>query len=75
MHAERLVMMANQIGRFFAHEGERAPDSIAKHLRSFWDPRMRAGILAHLDEGGAGLDPLVRKALTKLRDGANPDAS
>ena len=70
MSAERLVMMANQIGRFFAHEGERAPVSIAGHIRSFWDPRMRAAILQHLDAGGTGLDPAVREALQRLRASA-----
>lgn len=60
-------MMANQIGRFFAHEGARAPLSIAGHIRAFWDPRMRAGILSHLDAGGEGLDPAVREALEGLR--------
>ncbi|MCL2428163.1 MAG: formate dehydrogenase subunit delta [Alphaproteobacteria bacterium] len=67
MSGERLVMMANQIGRFFAHEGERAPASLARHIRGFLDPRMRAGILQHLDAGSAGLDPALREALHRLR--------
>jgi formate dehydrogenase subunit delta len=29
---------------------------------------MRAGILAHLEAGGAGLDPLVRDAVERLRE-------
>ena len=67
--SEKLVYMANQIGKFFASQGsETAPASIAEHLRKFWDPRMRAGILSHLDAGGAGLDPLVREAIEKLRE-------
>jgi formate dehydrogenase subunit delta len=66
--SEKLVMMANQIARFFVHEGpERAPASIADHLRQFWDPRMRASIKALLAaEGGAGLDPLARAAVERL---------
>ena len=71
MSPEKLVYMANQIGRFFAHEGEaQASESIALHLRKFWDPRMRRAILAHLDSGGAGLDPSVRRAVEKLREPA-----
>ncbi|MBN9027559.1 MAG: formate dehydrogenase subunit delta [Rhizobiales bacterium] len=67
--SEKLVYMANQIGKFFASQGgEKAPAAIAEHLRKFWDPRMRAGILAHLDAGGAGLDPLVRQAVERLRE-------
>ncbi len=65
---DKLVYMANQIGRFFASQGpERAIPGIADHLQKFWDPRMRADILRHLDAGGEGLDPLVRKAVEKLR--------
>ncbi|MFI5410343.1 formate dehydrogenase subunit delta [Kaistia sp. UC242_56] len=67
--SEKLVHMANQIGKFFASQGaEQAPAAIADHLRKFWDPRMRAGILAHLDSGGADLDPLVRQAVERLRE-------
>jgi formate dehydrogenase subunit delta len=66
---EKLVYMANQIGTFFASQGEdKAPAAIAEHLRKFWDPRMRAGILAYLDSGGAGLEPLVRQAVERLRE-------
>lgn len=64
---EKLVYMANQIGKFFASQGaEKAPAAISEHLRKFWDPRMRAGILAHLAAGGAGLDPLVLEAVERL---------
>ncbi len=56
--------MANQIGKVFAAQGEDAAIAgIADHLVKFWDPRMRKTILAHLADGGAGLDPLVRKAV------------
>jgi len=66
--SDKLVHMANQIGKFFASQGaDKAPAAIAEHLRKFWDPGMRAGILAHLEAGGAGLDPLVRQAVEKLR--------
>lgn len=68
MQIEKLVYMANQIGKFFAIQGEEAAVAgIADHLRKFWDPRMRAQILAHLDAGGAGLDTNVRAAIARLR--------
>jgi formate dehydrogenase subunit delta len=68
----RLVYMANQIGKFFVSQGEeQAVPGIADHLQKFWDPRMRAQILKHLDAGGAGLDPPVRRAVEQLRQGAN----
>jgi formate dehydrogenase subunit delta len=68
MRAEKLTMMANQIGAFFKAQGEaEAPAAIADHLKKFWDPGMRADIIAHLATGGAGLDPLVRKAVELLK--------
>jgi formate dehydrogenase subunit delta len=64
---EKLVTNANQIGAFFKAQGEReAPAAIADHLRKFWDPVMRADILAHVERGGEGLDPLVRKGVALL---------
>ena len=68
MKTERLIYMANQIGKFFAAQGEAAAVAgVADHLKKFWDPRMRAQILAHLDQGGAGLDPNVRAGVERLR--------
>ena len=68
MRPEKLAMMANQIGAFFRAQSEaEAPAAIADHLKKFWDPGMRADIVAHLDNGGAGLDPLVAKAVAMLR--------
>lgn len=68
MSPERLVYMANQIGIYFASQPhEDSVANIADHLRKFWDPRMRTAILAHLDQGGAGLDPMVLKAVQSLK--------
>ena len=65
---DKLVYMANQIGKFFAAQGEAAVVAgTAEHIKKFWDPRMRAQIFAHLKAGGAGLDPAVRQALETLR--------
>jgi formate dehydrogenase subunit delta len=68
MSPDRLIYMANQIGKFFSSQGEdKAVPGIAEHIRKFWDPRMRASILAHLDKGGEGLDPSVRDAIATLK--------
>ena len=68
MSPDRLIYMANQIGTFFKSQGEgKAVPGIAEHIQKFWDPRMRSAILAHLDTGGAGLDPNVRDAIAALR--------
>jgi formate dehydrogenase subunit delta len=65
---DRLVYMANQIGKFFESQGHgKAVPGVADHIRKFWDPRMRAKINEHLDAGGEGLDPDVRTALETLR--------
>ena len=69
MSPDKLVYMANQIGKFFAHQGEEAATAgIAEHLVKFWDPRMRAAIVAHLAAGGEGLEPTVLKAVEQLRN-------
>ena len=69
---DKLVSMANQIGRFFTTQpGGKAANDIATHIRKFWDPRMRSAILAHLDAGGAGLDPFVREAVEQLKSASS----
>ena len=68
MSPDRLVYMANQIGKFF--EVQRADEvipGIANHIQKFWDPRMRKEIFAYMDAGGEGIDPPVREALEKLK--------
>ena len=67
MSPEKLVYMANQIGRFFAHQGEaQAIVSTADHLRKFWAPRMRKAILDYVESGGEGLEPLVKHSILSL---------
>ena len=67
-HDGRLVYMANQIGKFFQSQGhDKAVSGVADHIKKFWDPRMLAGIYAHLDAGGADLDPNVREAIALLK--------
>jgi formate dehydrogenase subunit delta len=69
MNIEHLVRMANDIGNFFKAEPDHADavDGVARHLKRFWDPRMRKEILAYVDSGGAELMDLVREAVLKLR--------
>jgi formate dehydrogenase subunit delta len=66
--AQKLVRMANEIARNMrTMGGEQAAAATANHLKSFWTPGMRAAIVAHLDAGGDGLEPLTRDAVTRLR--------
>ena len=61
------VRMANDIAAQFGHlSREAAVAAVAAHLRAFWDPRMRARLLAHVAGGGPGLDPLVVEAASLL---------
>jgi formate dehydrogenase subunit delta len=76
MSPDRLVYMANQIGKFF--EVQRADEvvpGIANHIKKFWDPRMRKAIFAYLDEGGEGLDPPVHEAIMRLKAEAEGTAT
>ncbi len=65
---ERLIEMANQIGDFFSpYPPERAREGLRNHLRTYWDPRMRSALLAHIDAGGDGLDNRVIEGAQLLR--------
>ncbi|MGJ4904575.1 formate dehydrogenase subunit delta [Bradyrhizobium sp. HKCCYLRH2060] len=69
--SERLVYMANQIGKFFQSQGqEKEVAGVAEHIKKFWDPRMLKTIYAHHDAGGAGLDPAVKEAIGRLKQAA-----
>ena len=71
MQPDRLVYMANQIGKFFeAQRADEVVPGIANHIKKFWDPRMRKAIFAYVDAGGDGLDPPVRKAILHLKEHA-----
>jgi formate dehydrogenase subunit delta len=68
MNIEHLVTMANDIAAFFLSEaGEMdAPKEVASHITRFWDPRMRAQIIAHDHAGGEGLAPSAKAAVELL---------
>lgn len=64
MELARLIYMANQIARNLAMQGEAAAiEATFQHLRDFWDPRMKAAILAG---ERSGLDPIARAAVERL---------
>jgi formate dehydrogenase subunit delta len=72
MALDRIVLMANQIGDFFApYPPERRAEGIRNHLRTYWDPRMREELLAHVAAGGAGLAPHVLEGAKLLREEAH----
>jgi formate dehydrogenase subunit delta len=59
---ERLVYMANQIATNLAHEIDPVA-ATSKHLSDFWDPRMKAMIVAN---GRNGLVPIAAAAVEML---------
>jgi formate dehydrogenase subunit delta len=64
MNPERLRYMADQIARNFAVQGEAAAiAATAQHIRDFWDPRMKAAILA---DDRSALSPIAAAALEQL---------
>jgi formate dehydrogenase subunit delta len=63
MALAEIVRMANQIADFFAaYPHDTAVKETATHIRSFWDPRMRKELSAHLAAGGEGLKPIALEA-------------
>ncbi len=65
---ERLVIMANQIAKFFASQKhEAAVHGMCDHIAKFWDPRMRTQIRDHVANGGKGLEPLAKEAIAALQ--------
>jgi formate dehydrogenase subunit delta len=72
MDIHHLVKMANDICAFYEAlpDREEAINSIATHLKNFWEPRMRREIIDHAKRG-AEQDPrlkeLVREAILKLQ--------
>jgi formate dehydrogenase subunit delta len=67
METKDMVRMANQIADYFkAYPEDQAVAETAKHMKSFWEPRMRRMLAAHVTKGGEGLNPLALKAAKTL---------
>ena len=66
-HDDKIVRMANQIATFFLSQPEatRVP-GVANHINKFWEPRMRRQFFEIVDNGGAGLLPLVIAAAREV---------
>lgn len=71
MAPEKMISMANQIAGFFhTQPGTDQAAKVADHLNDFWAPRMRAQLVAYVEGGGQGLDPLVIEAMGMVRQAA-----
>lgn len=59
--------MINDIAVQFRHQGlDTAAAAIAEHVRTFWDPRMRAELIRRVDAEPEALDPLALAATLLL---------
>lgn len=62
-----LILMANQIGQFFATNGESGSQSALEHIQKFWAPSMRHDMRTLLQtEQTHGLSEFMRNALQDL---------
>lgn len=58
-----VVRLVNDVAAQFTHRPpDAAAEEVAVHLRTFWEPRMRAALAAHVAAGGVGLEPLAARA-------------
>jgi formate dehydrogenase subunit delta len=74
MSPRQLVYMAGQIAAFFESKPhDQAVTGVAEHINKFWEPRMRAQLLAIIEEGDEGLKPLVIEAAPLIRNRKLPD--
>jgi formate dehydrogenase subunit delta len=67
MNTQPEVRMGNDIARQFAHlPYDKATSAIARHLRTFWDPRMREALRRAVAADDDEVDPLLRDAASYL---------
>ncbi len=68
METRDTIRMANQIASFFnGASADQAAKDVAEHINKFWEPHMRADILALLAKGAAGLDPTIIRAASLIK--------
>jgi formate dehydrogenase subunit delta len=62
------VRLANDVAAQFAYlPHDAAVARVVTHLKTFWDPRMRAQLLAAAHSGDPDLDPIAAEAAERLR--------
>ena len=66
---EPVVRLANDVGVQFSYLPDaEQPAAVARHLRTFWEPRMLERICEVVDAGGVGLEPVARAAAELIVD-------
>ena len=66
MKSEYLVKMANEIAAFYDGTDADPVAAVTDHIKRYWEPRMIAAFVAHLQAGGAGLTPTTRATAKRL---------
>ena len=67
MSSDKIIRMANQIAGFFAsYPKEEAVAGVRKHIKDFWEPRMKDQIRGYVAAKDATLHPLVVEAVETL---------
>lgn len=68
MQPEKMVTMINQIATYFQTQpGTDQAGHVADHINDFWEPRMRAQLVAHTNAGAVGLSALAKQAVAHVR--------
>ena len=62
------VRLVNDVARQFKHlPHDAALAGVVGHLQQFWDPRMKAQLVAAAEAGDEDLDPLAAEAASAFR--------
>lgn len=74
---DQLIKMINQIAINNPCNGDVAASSevVLGHIRKFWARPMKRDIVAHLEQGGEGLEPAALEAVRTLQAEQNMTAS
>ena len=68
MNLPPVIRLANEITVQFAHKPhDAAVEAIARHMNSFWDPRMRQNLVDLADQHRGDLEELVYDVIPRLR--------
>jgi formate dehydrogenase subunit delta len=65
---DKLVRMAEQVAANLHYDDDQEGliARVTDHLNRFWDPRMKAAIRAHVDQGDAEISDTLRAAVARL---------
>ena len=75
MKRQDIIRMANQIADFHRpYPRDEAVAGVAQHIIDFWDPRMRADLVAQLAEDETGFSELALAGARRVATGQSVPA-